>query len=157
MMFAMFGAMFFFTHRQMKKQQEGEQKERQVKEEAFNPYKEAKRTGKSVQEVIAAHEKELLEYATTEMEKIPNMKIYGTAPEKSGVISFLIGNEHHYDMGMLLDKLGIEVRTGHHCAQPLMQALKIDGTVRASFAIYNTKEDVDAFISALRRVAAMLG
>ena len=108
-------------------------------------------------ERIAAHEKELLEYATTEMEKIPNMKIYGTAPEKSGVISFLIGNEHHYDMGMLLDKLGIEVRTGHHCAQPLMQALKIEGTVRASFAAYNTREDVDAFIAALNRVSAMLG
>ena len=108
-------------------------------------------------ERIAAHEKELLEYATAEMEKIPGMKIFGTAPEKSGVISFLIGNEHHYDLGMLLDKLGIEVRTGHHCAQPLMQALKIDGTVRVSFAAYNTREDVDAFIAALTRVSAMLG
>ena len=108
-------------------------------------------------ERIAAHEKELLEYATAEMEKIPGMKIFGTAPEKSGVISFLIGNEHHYDLGMLLDKLGIEVRTGHHCAQPLMQALKIDGTVRLSFAAYNTREDVDAFIAALTRVSAMLG
>ena len=73
------------------------------------------------------------------------------------MISFLIGNEHHYDMGMLLDKLGVEVRTGHHCAQPLMQALKIEGTVRASFAAYNTREDVDAFIAALNRVSAMLG
>lgn len=108
-------------------------------------------------ERIAAHEKELLEYATAEMEKIPGMKIYGTAPDKSGVISFLIGNEHHYDLGMLLDKLGVEVRTGHHCAQPLMQALKIDGTVRVSFAAYNTREDVDAFIAALKRVSAMLG
>ena len=108
-------------------------------------------------ERIAEHEKELLNYATEQMNTIPGMRIFGTAPQKSGVISFLIGNEHHYDMGMLLDKLGIEVRTGHHCAQPLMQALKIEGTVRASFAIYNTKEDVDAFISALRRVAAMLG
>lgn len=108
-------------------------------------------------EQIAAHETELLEYATAEMEKIPGMKIFGAAPHKSGVISFLIGNEHHYDLGMLLDKLGVEVRTGHHCAQPLMQALKIDGTVRASFAVYNTREDVDAFIVALKRVSAMLG
>lgn len=108
-------------------------------------------------EQIADHETELLEYATAEMEKIPGMKIFGAAPHKSGVISFLIGNEHHYDLGMLLDKLGVEVRTGHHCAQPLMQALKIDGTVRASFAVYNTREDVDAFIVALKRVSAMLG
>lgn len=107
-------------------------------------------------ENIAAHEGELLRYATAEMEKIPGMRIFGTTPDKCGVISFLIGNEHHYDLGMLLDKLGVEVRTGHHCAQPLMQALGIDGTVRASFAIYNTKEDVDAFVVALKRVAAML-
>lgn len=108
-------------------------------------------------ERIAEHEKELLNYATEQMNTIPGMRIFGTAPQKSGVISFLIGNEHHYDMGMLLDKLGIEVRTGHHCAQPLMQALKIEGTVRASFAAYNTREDVDAFIAALNRVSAMLG
>ncbi len=108
-------------------------------------------------ERIAAHEHELLEYATEQMLQIPQMKIYGTAPQKSGVISFLIGNEHHYDLGMLLDKLGVEVRTGHHCAQPLMQALGIEGTVRASFAVYNTKEDIDAFIVALKRVSAMLG
>lgn len=108
-------------------------------------------------EQMAAHEHELLEYATEQMLQIPQMKIFGTAPQKSGVISFLIGNEHHYDLGMLLDKLGVEVRTGHHCAQPLMQALGIEGTVRVSFAAYNTKEDVDAFISALKRVSAMLG
>lgn len=108
-------------------------------------------------ERIAAHEHELLEYATEQMLQIPQMKIFGNAPQKSGVISFLIGNEHHYDMGMLLDKLGVEVRTGHHCAQPLMQALGIEGTVRVSFAAYNTKEDVDAFIVALKRVSAMLG
>lgn len=108
-------------------------------------------------ERIAAHEQELLEYATEQMQQIPQMKIFGTAPQKSGVISFLIGNEHHYDLGMLLDKLGVEVRTGHHCAQPLMQALGIEGTVRVSFAAYNTKKDIDAFISALKRVSAMLG
>lgn len=107
-------------------------------------------------ENIATHEKILLDYATNEMQQIPGMRIFGTAPQKSGVISFLIGNEHHYDIGMLLDKLGIEVRTGHHCAQPLMQTLNIDGTVRVSFAIYNTKEDIDTFISALKRVSAML-
>lgn len=108
-------------------------------------------------ENIATHENALLEYATNEMQQIPGMRIFGTAPQKSGVISFLVGNEHHYDIGMLLDKLGIEVRTGHHCAQPLMQVLNIEGTVRVSFAVYNTKEDVDAFISALKRVSAMLG
>ncbi len=105
---------------------------------------------------IATHEQALLEYATEQMQEIPGMRIFGSAPLKSGVISFLIGNEHHYDIGMLLDKLGIEVRTGHHCAQPLMQALKIEGTVRVSFAVYNTKEDVDIFISALKKVSSML-
>ncbi len=108
-------------------------------------------------ERIAAHEQELMRYATEQMQEIPGMRIFGAAPQKSGVISFLIGNEHHYDLGMLLDKLGIEVRTGHHCAQPLMQSLKIDGTVRVSFAIYNTKEEIDTFIAALKRVSAMLG
>ena len=108
-------------------------------------------------EKIAAYEHELLTYATAEMEKIPNMRFFGTAPNKSGVVSFLIGNEHHYDLGMLLDKLGVEVRTGHHCAQPLMHALGIEGTVRASFAVYNTREEIDVFIAALRRVSAMLG
>ncbi len=106
---------------------------------------------------IATHEHELLEYATTQMQEISGMSIYGTAPQKSGVISFLIGTEHHYDLGMLLDKLGVEVRTGHHCAQPLMQSLGIEGTVRVSFAAYNTKEDVDLFVAALKRVSAMLG
>lgn len=107
-------------------------------------------------ENIAAHEHELLEYATDRMMEIDGMRIFGTAPGKSAVISFLIGNAHHYDTGMLLDKLGIAVRTGHHCAQPLMTALGIEGTVRASFAVYNTREEVDVFISALRRIAPML-
>ncbi len=108
-------------------------------------------------EKIATHEHELLQYATEQMMKIPGMRIFGTSENKSAVISFLIGNEHHYDIGMLLDKLGIAVRTGHHCAQPLMASLGIEGTVRASFALYNTKEEVDVFITALRRVSAMLG
>lgn len=107
-------------------------------------------------ERIAAHEHDLLQYATEQMMTIPNMRIFGTSATKCAVISFLVGNAHHYDMGMLLDKLGIAVRTGHHCAQPLMHTLGIEGTVRASFAAYNTRQEVDAFIAALRRVAAML-
>ena len=107
-------------------------------------------------ERIAAHEHDLLQYATEQMMTIPEMRIFGTSATKCAVISLLVGNAHHYDMGMLLDKLGIAVRTGHHCAQPLMHALGIEGTVRASFAAYNTRQEVDAFIAALRRVAAML-
>lgn len=105
---------------------------------------------------IAAHEEELLKYTTERMMEIPGMRIFGTAPGKCAIISFLIGNAHHYDTGMLLDKLGIAVRTGHHCAQPLMEALGIEGTVRASFAVYNTFAEADAFISALQRIAPML-
>lgn len=107
-------------------------------------------------EAIGRHENELLEYATAEMKKIDGMRIFGNAEHKSAVISFLIGNAHHYDTGMLLDKLGIEVRTGHHCAEPLMHVLGIEGTVRASLAIYNTREEIDRFIAALRRIAPML-
>lgn len=98
----------------------------------------------------------LLKRATEGLMKIPGMRIFGTQPEKSGVISFLVDNIHHYDMGMLLDQLGIAVRTGHHCAQPLMTALGIEGTVRASFAVYNTFDEVDAFVAAVKRVADML-
>lgn len=108
-------------------------------------------------DAIEAHEHELLEWTTAEMMKIPGMRIFGTAPGKCAVISFLIGNAHHYDTGMLLDKLGIAVRTGHHCAQPLMEALGIEGTVRASFALYNTMGEAQAFISALHRIAPLLG
>lgn len=108
-------------------------------------------------ENIAAHEHELLDYTTRRMtEEIPDMRIFGTAPGKCAIISFLVGNEHHYDMGMLLDKLGIAVRTGHHCAQPLMQALGVEGVVRASFAVYNTREECDLFLNALHRVSEML-
>ncbi|MDE7443403.1 MAG: cysteine desulfurase [Muribaculaceae bacterium] len=108
-------------------------------------------------ENIAEHEHELLRYTTSRMMEIPGMRIFGTAPDKCAVISFVMGNEHPYDTGMLIDKLGIAVRTGHHCAQPLMQALGVEGTVRASFALYNTQEEADAFIAALQRVAAILG
>ena len=107
-------------------------------------------------ENIGVHERGLLEYTSKRMLESPNMRIFGTAPGKCAVISFLIGNAHHYDTGMLLDKMGFAVRTGHHCAQPLMQALGIEGTVRASFAAYNTQSEADAFVGALRRVAEIL-
>ncbi len=107
-------------------------------------------------EAIESHELQLLDYATKKMMEIPGMRIFGTAPGKVPVISFLMGNAHHYDTGMLLDKLGVAVRTGHHCAQPLMESLGIEGTVRASFALYNTLPEVDTFIAALRRIQPLL-
>lgn len=107
-------------------------------------------------ERAASYEDELMRYTQDRMMTIPGMRIFGTAPGKSAIISFLIGNAHHYDTGLLLDKLGIAVRTGHHCAQPLMHALGIEGTVRCSMALYNTREECDAFIAALRRIAPML-
>lgn len=107
-------------------------------------------------EAIARHEDELLRYTTERMMEIPGMRIFGTAPGKCAIISFLIGRAHHYDTGMLLDKLGIAVRTGHHCAQPLMARYDIDGCARASFAIYNTREECDRFVDALLRVIPML-
>lgn len=106
-------------------------------------------------EAIAAHENELMRYTTAQMEQIEGMRIFGTSPHKSSVISFLVDGIHHYDMGMLLDKLGVAVRTGHHCAQPLMTSLGIDGTMRVSFAMYNTRAEADAFIAALHRVVKM--
>jgi len=107
-------------------------------------------------EKIAEHEHEITTYATGKLMEIEGMRIFGTATEKSSVISFLVGNIHPYDIGMLLDKLGIAVRTGHHCAQPLIDSFGIPGTVRASFAFYNTKEEIDVFITALKRVVGML-
>lgn len=107
-------------------------------------------------EAIAAHEHGLLQYATERMVEIPGLTIYGNAPTKSPVISFNLDGAHHYDVGMLLDKQGVEVRTGHHCAQPLMQTLGIEGTVRAGFAAYNTNKEIDTFINALKRTAAIL-
>lgn len=107
-------------------------------------------------ENIEAHEHDLLEYTTEKMLAIPGIRIFGTAPGKSAIISFLIGTAHHYDTGILLDRMGIAVRTGHHCAQPLMEVFGIEGTVRASFGMYNTRAEADAFIAALTRVAQML-
>lgn len=107
-------------------------------------------------ENIARHEHELLEYAMPQLMEIPGIRIFGTAPGKCAVVSFLIGNAHHYDTGMLLDKMGIAVRTGHHCAQPLMHAFGIEGTVRVSFAAYNTREEVDYLVKTLLRIAPML-
>lgn len=108
-------------------------------------------------ENIAAYEAELTRYATQKLKEIPGMKIFGEAEEKGSVISFLVGDIHHFDMGTLLDRLGIAVRTGHHCAQPLMQRLGIEGTVRASFGLYNTKEEIDALVKGVERVAKMFG
>lgn len=104
---------------------------------------------------IAAYEDGLLRYATARLGDIEGMRIFGQAEHKGAVISFLVGNIHHYDMGMLLDRLGIAVRTGHHCAQPLMHALGIEGTVRASFSFYNTKEEIDALAAGIDRVRKM--
>ena len=104
---------------------------------------------------IAAYEHELTEYALQRLGEIPGMRIFGRAPERGGVISFLVGNIHHFDMGTLLDRLGIAVRTGHHCAQPLMERLGIEGTVRVSFGLYNTKEEVDALVAGIDRVRKM--
>ena len=106
-------------------------------------------------ENIEAYEHELTEYAMQHLKEIPGMRIFGEAERKSSVISFLVGNIHHFDMGTLLDRLGIAVRTGHHCAEPLMHRLGIEGTVRASFALYNTKEEIDALAAGIERVARM--
>lgn len=107
-------------------------------------------------ESIGRHEDELLRYATERLLSIPGLRIFGTAPHKAGVVSFLLGEAHPYDVGTLLDKLGIAVRTGHHCTQPIMDRYGIPGTVRASFACYTTREDVDALVAALVRIAPML-
>ncbi|MFV0329747.1 MAG: aminotransferase class V-fold PLP-dependent enzyme [Dysgonomonas sp.] len=106
---------------------------------------------------IKEYEDQLLSYCTDELKKIENIRIFGTSDNKSSVISFLIGNIHHYDMGMLLDKMGIAVRTGHHCAQPLMEELGIEGTVRISIAFYNTREEIDKLIEGIKRVVTMFG
>ena len=106
---------------------------------------------------IAAHEHELTVYAMQRMKEIPGMRIFGEAEHKGGVISFLVGDIHHFDMGTLLDRLGMAVRTGHHCAEPLMRRLGIEGTVRASFGLYNTKEEVDALVAGIERVSKMFG
>ncbi|MFR9166853.1 MAG: aminotransferase class V-fold PLP-dependent enzyme [Dysgonomonas sp.] len=104
---------------------------------------------------IKEYEDSLLHYCTQELLKINKLKIYGTSDNKSSVVSFLVEGIHHYDMGMLLDKMGIAVRTGHHCAEPLMHVLGIEGTVRASFAFYNTKEEIDVLVAGVKKVADM--
>lgn len=106
-------------------------------------------------ENIAAHEQALLEAATAGLQQIPGLTIYGTAAHKHSVLSFLVDGDSSYDIGILLDKLGVAVRTGHHCAQPLMRRLGIEGTVRASFAVYNTMHEVEQFVAATARVAKM--
>jgi cysteine desulfurase/selenocysteine lyase len=108
-------------------------------------------------DAIFAHEHELVQYAQSQLNSIPEVIIYGQSNNKAGVISFNIKNHHPFDVWTLLDKYGIAVRTGHHCTQPLMQCLNIAGTVRISFAIYNTKEEVDFFIEKLKKVIMMLG
>jgi cysteine desulfurase/selenocysteine lyase len=107
-------------------------------------------------EHIAAYEQELLAYATEKLKAIEGLKIFGEAQEKTSVISFNVGNIHPYDIGMILDKLGIAVRTGHHCAQPIMAFFDIPGTVRASFAFYNTKSEIDVFVEGLKKAILML-
>jgi cysteine desulfurase/selenocysteine lyase len=104
---------------------------------------------------IGDYEHQLLKYATDELMKIEGMRIFGTSANKASVISFLVGTIHHFDMGTLLDRLGIAVRTGHHCAMPLMHTLGIEGTVRASFAFYNTKEEIDVLVAGVERVRKM--
>ena len=104
---------------------------------------------------IAAYEKELTRYCMSQLREIDGMRIFGESEDKDAVVSFLVGDIHHLDMGTLLDRLGIAVRTGHHCAEPLMHRLGIQGTVRASFALYNTKEEIDALVAGIRRVSTM--
>ena len=105
---------------------------------------------------IAVYENELLDYATKKLLEIDGLRIYGNTKNKTSVISFNIGNIHPYDIGSIVDKLGIAVRTGHHCAQPIMDFYKIPGTIRASFAFYNTFEEIDTFVDAIKRAAQML-
>ena len=106
-------------------------------------------------DAINAHEQELTRYCMEQLKTIDGMRLFGEAKNKDAVVSFLVGNIHHLDMGTLLDRLGIAVRTGHHCAQPLMDRLGISGTVRASFALYNTKEEIDTLVAGIRRVSQM--
>ena len=106
-------------------------------------------------DAISAHEQELTQYCMEQLRTIDGMRLFGEAKNKDAVVSFLVGDIHHLDMGTLLDRLGIAVRTGHHCAQPLMDRLGISGTVRASFALYNTKEEIDTLVAGIHRVSQM--
>ena len=107
-------------------------------------------------DAIAAYEHELITYATEEIKKIDGIRIFGQAKNKASVLSFLMGDIHPYDAGTILDKLGVAVRTGHHCAMPLMEWFNIPGTIRASFALYNTREEADVFIEAVKKAKSML-
>lgn len=107
-------------------------------------------------ENIGSHEADLLDYATRGLAALPGMRFFGSAPRKTAVLSFLVGDSHPYDVGTLLDQMGIAVRTGHHCTQPVMDRYGIPGTVRASFAVYNTRAEVDALVGALQRIMPML-
>tara|TARA_B100002019_G_scaffold281838_1_gene286360 strand:- start:463 stop:921 length:459 start_codon:yes stop_codon:yes gene_type:complete len=107
-------------------------------------------------EAIRTYEDDLLQYATEQLTQIEGLRIYGNNKHKTAVISFNIDSIHPYDVGTLLDKMGIAVRTGHHCAQPIMDYYKIPGTIRASFAFYNTKDEVDTFVNGVERAVAML-
>ena len=104
---------------------------------------------------IRTHEKDLVAYALQRLSEIPGMRIFGHQPQGDAVISFQVGNIHHLDLGTLLDRLGIAVRTGHHCAEPLMRRLGVEGTVRISFALYNTRAEVDALVAGIERVRQM--
>jgi cysteine desulfurase/selenocysteine lyase len=108
-------------------------------------------------DAIAAHERDLLTYATEQLSEIPGLRIYGTSPNKASILSFTMGDAHPHDIGTIIDRAGVAVRAGHHCAQPLMDFYDVAATVRASFALYNTREEVDALASALRRVQEIFG
>ena len=108
-------------------------------------------------ESIAAYEDDLLAYGTKKLKEIEGVQLYGTACKKTGVLSFLIDNIHPYDAGTIIDKFSIAVRTGHHCAQPVMDRFGIPGTIRASFAMYNTKEEIDQLVEAIHQVKKMFG
>jgi cysteine desulfurase/selenocysteine lyase len=105
---------------------------------------------------VAAWESELLSYATERLAAVKDIRLFGTAPHKASLVSFLVGKIHPYDMGSIIDKMGIAIRTGHHCAQPLIDYFHIPGTVRASFALYNTKEEIDRLITAIEKAKEML-
>jgi cysteine desulfurase/selenocysteine lyase len=108
-------------------------------------------------EQIEAHEADLLAYATSEVQSIPGVHLIGTARDKAGVLSFVMDDIHPHDIGTILDREGIAVRTGHHCAQPVMQRFNIPATARASFGLYNTREEVDALVAGIQKVREVMG
>jgi cysteine desulfurase/selenocysteine lyase len=107
-------------------------------------------------DAIAAHETDLLEYATSRLSEVPGVRIIGQAPHKASVLSFIVDRVHPHDLGTFLDQDGVEIRTGHHCAQPVMEFYGVPATARASFALYNTRDEVDAFITSLRKTIGVL-